>query len=395
MKKDVTADYSHASNWLFPQVARLAPDDDEIIAARKNIYNILTHPHKTKPMGLAFSGGKDSLLLALLTHEVCQQHGLPQPPLISSLTGYEKNQGREMCTIIDAVSSKFDVRVYRPSLLFNYSVIVLGVGVQPLNSHRFRDCQRMWKQGSTPRMCLLTGVRCDESKNRKTVYKNTPRDTIVMQDTHQWRATPLLDVSTATCWDYLRRHVDAIGVDYGFLRAWYDVAGSGRDGCWCCHFATPSEGTPFEQDIRRLARYWGKWYLDNRQHMNHEPHFPGRRRPRATLKYKRIIYQQVLELEQKHGVKYITPKHDALIREIWNWQAPRLTMGDDCEDDPYNHLSQKLWLKDEADYMAHEAINPQLIRSLFEPKTRGQGMKYKMVNLAFEYKDGQKIICEN
>ena len=384
--EDIKTIYKRADNWLFPEVALLTPNPDEITTAKKAILKLLTD----KPDAcLSFSSGKDSLLLALLTFEVCNENELPLPTLQTSLTGYEVGGGFYHHTILDCVGKYFDIDAYMPPPFRRYSVQVLGVGAQPLNSFHFRDCLTHWKIRTQPRVpFLLVGVRRDESAKRNNDYKDA--DPFCWLETRggYFRGVPLVNVSNVTLWDYLKRNVYKLGVSIDFVLNWYQ--NKDRDGCWCCRFSK-NKITPFQCEINRLARKWGKWYLDNRQHMNHEPHCK-RRRPVATLKYKKIIYNEVRDLEEKYNVKAIQPLSDDLIKEVWNFQECYLNGDDDNEDNPFNRVNKKLFLTHKDDYK-DKALRPDLFKIVFESNPRASfGLSFVCRQKAFEYRNGKKIV---
>ena len=384
--EDIKTIYKRADNWLFPEVALLTPNPDEITTAKKAILKLLTD----KPDAcLSFSSGKDSLLLALLTFEVCNENGLPLPGLLTSLTGYEKNNGFYHNTILDAVGKTFNIDAYKPAPLARYSVRVLGVGVQPLNSARFKDCLKQWKILVLPQnIPMLTGVRLDESALRAKRYHDKTADQWFSNVCNNPTSAPCLNVSSVTCWDYLKRNVYKIGADIDFILDAYK--GWGRDGCWCCRW-NRDPLTPFQEEINRLARKWGRWYLDNRSYLNTFPN--PKRRPRATLKYKKIIYNEVRDLEEKHNVKAIQPLSDDLIKECWNFQECYLNGDDDNENNPFNRLSLKLFFEYKDDYIKNKALRPDLFNVVFQPNKRTPcGFSYIHNQKAFEYRNGKKIV---
>ena len=343
-----------------------APNFDEIKTAKRAILQALREKEGQK-IEILFSGGKDSLLVALLTAEVIQENNLTDADVSihTDLTGYEQNGGRYEREILKSVGSVFDVEAFAPPPLRRYSVQVLGLGLQPLNSYHFRDCTTKWKNRLAPKSGLyFSGVRKDESRKRKIDYKDTspfkwfPKQSIIT-------LAPCVDVTTSTTWAYLKANVYKIGVDIGFVLDAYST--EARHGCWCCFWRDKNALPPFERDVNRLARYWGKWYLENRSHLNRPPYRPKPQRPRATLKYKRIIYDQVRELEDRYNVKYIKPLSDKLIKEIWNLQETYLTLGPDNELDPWNVIFFNDFVKVKDDYLNNYALDPSLYNVCFEP----------------------------
>ena len=381
-------DEPEKDSYLF-DILKTDPRDaaDQIKVAKAAILKALTED-ETRPIEVLFSGGKDSLLVALLTHEVITENKIETPvKLHTDLTGYERNFGRYEKTILDAVGGVFDVDVFAPPPLFAYSVEVLGFGVQPLNSYHFRDCTKKWKTRVAPQNgFFFSGVRRAESRKRGLDYKFTVAD--------QWFdklglrcLAPCVGVNNDVLWDYLRENVHKIGVDIGFVLDAYST--DVRHGCWCCFFGKDDNLPPFEREIKRLARYWGRWYLDNRAQYYKPPYREKNTRPRATLKYKKIIYDQVLDLQEKFGVDYIKPISKRLIREIWNLQETYLTRGDDDDLDPWNKISYKLFLTVQDDYIQNHALDADLVKSCFEVGYRGKQRLLQRVPL-YQYRGGVK-----
>ena len=370
----------------------LHPYDEEGIATAKKAILSAFREDESRPIEILFSGGKDSLLVALLTWEVIQENKLSVPVKIhTDLTGYERNGGEYEKNILDSVSSCFNIDVFTPPPLQRYSVRVLGSGVQPLNSFHFRDCTKNWKTRLTPRGgFFFSGVRRAESRKRALMYKDT--------SPFQWfkkeinTLAPCVHVGEFTTWEYLRRNVYKIGVDINYVLDAY--ASDCRHGCWCCHFGKEDNLPPFEREIKRLARYWGRWYLDNRAERWRPPFREKKERPRATLKYKKIIYNQVQELQAKYNVRYIRPVCDSLIKEYWNFQEHYLTMGEDDERDPWNKILYKEFEKVKEEYIEKWALRPDLIRACYEPGVRPGTIRLKQKEKFCEYRNGIKTLFD-
>ena len=376
------------TNYLLPEVFIASPAEqaEQIKTAKAAILKALTED-EGRPIEILFSGGKDSLLVALLTHEVMTENKIATPVKIHcDLTGYERNGGRYERDILAAVSGALDVDVFAPPPIFAYSVEVLGFGVQPLNSFHFRDCTKKWKTRVAPsRGWFFSGVRRGESRKRSIDYKDTIPD--------QWYKklglkclAPCVAVDNDTLWAYLKDNVYKIGVDINYVLDAY--ASDVRHGCWPCFFGKDDNLPPFEREIKRLARYWGRWYLDNRQHLYKPPYREKNTRPRATLKYKKLIYDQVAELEDKYNVHYVSDLSKRYIREIWHLQETYLTRGDDDDLDPWNRITYKSFCEVEDDYMTNHVQDRALVESCFESGARGRRLLHSVK--LFEYRGGER-----
>ena len=359
-------------NWLFPETMagfeinkvdafNEPADEREIDAARENIrQQFLKYPgFKCE---IAFSGGKDSLLTALLAFEVASDLGrVNDVHCLTTITGYESHNGETQKEVLRQISHKIPVEIRSPAPWRSYSVEVLGAGVQPLTLYGFKRCEQVWKgsaQGAKPGQFKFGGSRRYESITRYTNYK----ERTATQEIYPRSTTPILDVHTKTVWDYLERNLKTIGVDYDYLKN-VVYARTVRDGCWCCIASKPDEHTPLQQYIIDRSFYWWNWYQQNRRWLYEYFGLPF---PRATLKYKRIMFDEVIKAQERLGDVLLTPLHAGIIHDLWKWQETyREYKTDDFEGDWTNKITVTKLKEKYNDYI-QKALYPKLWEKAFK-----------------------------
>ena len=394
-------------NWLFPEVREgvqglvkvnkfdaMPGDMNEIKEAREAIKTIISK-YPDHRVHVAFSGGKDSLLLSLLTFQAASELNRLEDVYAQTVqTGYESFGGFNQKEICKQTSSALPVKVVKVAPCRSYAVEVLGYGMQPLTVPTFKKCEQTWKHtgdGSPKGVVKLVGSRKFESEQRFAHYKEFTPLTAV----HSRSFCPIVNVHTSTVWKYLEEAVQDIGVDFHFLKDEV-YAQKGRDGCWCCPVSKPWEKTPIQNYIQERALVWWDWIKKYRIWIYEKElpeGFPKLKGLRYTLKYKRQMFDELKEAEIRFGEEgnYLTPIKEAYIRECWNWQENYFEYNTDDYEGDYGHKITGAKIIDKFEDYLPKALFPQLIKAAFRPskiKFNRLGLSIRNHFEAGAYKNG-------
>jgi DNA sulfur modification protein DndC len=239
------------------------------------------------PLAVAYSGGKDSSVLAnlALTAAVSERMqgrcallvithadvGAVENPEIRSLVREELARMRRF---VGAKGLDLQIRVAQPPQFDSFAVRVIGGRALPAFPDSRRDCTSSWKREPSERVLrqlaqelrragwrepvLMTGVRRDESTVRAGSIKRRGEQAARLWTDQEGRLrlSPLLDWSTDDVWGYLglcrQGAIEAYSDFDDVLRVYQDAGGSScvvvadaemerhakpcasRFGCWAC-----------------------------------------------------------------------------------------------------------------------------------------------------------------
>lgn len=179
---------------------------------------------------LAFSGGKDSIVLATLA----QMAGVP----------HALHYG---VTTVDPPELVSFIRKYYPEAVFHRPErsmfrLIVDKGIPPTRKRRF--CCEFLKEYIGTGEVVLTGIRWEESpKRRKRLMVHT-----CLKNASKTYVNPIIDWTSENIWEFIRVH----GLSYCSL---YDE-GYKRIGCIMCPLASQKRR---ERDAERFPRYYNAY----------------------------------------------------------------------------------------------------------------------------------------
>jgi len=301
---------------------------------------------------LTYSGGKDSTATAVLTMEWWKRRGKPvEIHVVYADTGLEiptlHTQALRFLQAVKGLYPEIGVHIAKPHPEESFWVQLIGKGYPPPHN-RFRWCTRRLKiapmdrlvQSLPGRKAILTGVRLGESDARDTrLLLSCSRggecgQGVLFQEAKRLNAlyvAPIAFWRECWVWDYLNFVAPSLGYPTGALEEIY----GGRDtrfGCWTCTVVRRDKamaralenGHAHLRPLYEFREWLWSWTRDPETRVKRKDGKPGRLSLEARLE----IYRRLKEVEERLGVKLVTPEEEALIREFW---GPNGTMEDTGE----------------------------------------------------------------
>lgn len=332
---------------------------------------------QTYPWIVAFSGGKDSTLVAHLVFDIL----LELPPslrrrqvfFVSNDTLVEsplvvKHMRDTLDSILNAAGIfklPVDGQVTTPKLTETFWTLLIGKGY-PSPNRNMRWCTDRLKIQPTSRFILDTaaangaaiiilGVRKDESSTRKASIEShqnlegsnlTPHGSLPNAFVYR----PIADLSTDEVWEFLASHNPPWGGSHdGLIKLYREAAGgecpivlsqeeapgcgtnSSRFGCWTCTVVNKDKSlqgfvdvgkTEFQPllefrdwlvEIRNLPQYRQVERRNGTVTVKNGKHIPGP----FTVEARQMILKRLLAVQAQFGSELISQDEIDLIKQIW------------------------------------------------------------------------------
>jgi len=213
---------------------------------------------------LAYSGGKDSTVLAILFYKWLMLRNIKGLNVvllhndtlseINPMEMWARHFMNEYSKRLSLIGNNVEIRIIVPDAIdtFYWRVFVRGY---PAPTYNFRWCVNLLKMKPAKRSLhdddavLLTGIRESESSTRAGIVKRSygscplgPSKCLAyylqINESNITKISPLRDWQTADVFEYLRHEKD---FDVSELLRLYDCDGA-RFGCWHCTLATVQWG---------------------------------------------------------------------------------------------------------------------------------------------------------
>lgn len=322
--------------------------EDKVKESKRLIHRVI---RERENVGLAFSGGKDSTTLLLLTLEVLEETE-GQVHVIHTDTMVENPQVRqhadrfleELRAYVETKGLDVHIHIARPPETKTYWVSLIGKGYPPPN-FAFRWCQKNLKIEPANRLMkeldidtVLVGLRRGESVARKNSIKKNYRGHTATKEKRNMVA-PLLDWDADDIWEFLTSYEcewtdlmrvyelyrEASGECPVFAQGDAKACGA-RFGCWVCTLASdlPELKNAGMWDKRLLMlldfRNWLKEYgnrKENRTGRRRSGKELGEGKGQLTLKARQEILRGLFLLQERTGMELIRDWEIELIKKEW------------------------------------------------------------------------------
>lgn len=341
---------------------------EKIALIKERIRQRYEDPTNDRPWIVAFSGGKDSSLVAHLVFEalasvrptrrtrpvyVLSSDTLVETPTISA---FVINQLEAIKTGAQDLELPIKTHLVRPELHETFWVRLIGFGY-PAPNRTFRWCTErlkikpsnafiMSQIESSGEVLILLGSRVDESTTRARSIKKHERDGAgsinphgTLKNAFVW--APIRDLTTEEVWEYLALTPPPWGGTHRQLQNLYKQANSGecplvmdestkpcgnsRFGCWTCTVVDRDKS--IEGFIGSgLSEYEGMaafrdWLIELRDDPE-EYREPVRRNGRfgngpLKMPVREEVLRRLLGLQEELGDQLISPEEVAQIRQVW------------------------------------------------------------------------------
>jgi DNA sulfur modification protein DndC len=290
---------------------------------------------------LTYSGGKDSTATVVLTLEWWKRRGKPvEVHVVYADTGLEiPTLHAQALGFLEAVKSlhpEVGIHIAKPRPEESFWVQLIGKGYPPPHN-RFRWCTKRLKIAPMDRLvqslpgkkAILTGVRFGESDARDSrLLLSCSRggecgQGVMFEEAKRLNAlyvAPIAFWRECFVWDYLNFEAPLFGYPTKALEEIY----GGRDtrfGCWTCTVVRRDKamaralenGHAHLRPLYEFREWLWSWTRDPKTRVKRKDGNPGR----LTLEARREVYRRLKEVEERVGVKLMTPEEEALIRGFW------------------------------------------------------------------------------
>ena len=310
---------------------------------------------------VAFSGGKDSTTLLILTTEFLLKTGareiqvdvlyadtrLEIPPLYQSAIA--------VLAYLGAIAERrrLSVRIHHVAspLTESFWTLLLGRGY-PVPGPRFRWCTDRLKVKPMTRKLkelssdshepvLLVAVRRGESSARDGRLNVTCGrggecgQGALVQFGRMTTSLPILKWPTCKVWDFLAVQAPEWGWPTQALCGLYGFDERVRFGCWVCTLvkedraiaAAIESGNGNVNELRELAAFREKLVARSRDIRNRVQR-PDGRPGKLTLAARERLFSELLELQAKVGLALISPAESTYIRALWRQEKAQAKGGE-------------------------------------------------------------------
>lgn len=342
----------------------LAADVEAILARLVMRYEDTTD---SRPWIIAFSGGKDSTLVAHLAFEALTRvrpsrrvrpvHLLSSDTLVETpaISSFVAMQLQQIQGAAKARSLPVTTHLVRPELHETFWVRLIGYGY-PAPNRTFRWCTERLKikpsnafilqqVEAAGEVLILLGSRMDESATRARSIRKHESDgnDINLHSTlkNAWVWAPIRDLSTEDVWEYLALTPAPWGGKHRQLQNLYKEANSGecaivldetskpcgnsRFGCWTCTVVDRDKSIEGFIGSGR-AEYSGMahmrdWLIELRDDPE-QYREPVRRNGRVgngplKMRVRSDVLERLLGLQAALGEELISPEEVSLIKQVW------------------------------------------------------------------------------
>lgn len=342
----------------------LAAEVEAIIAGLVLRYE---DPADARPWILAFSGGKDSTLVAHLVFEaltrvrpsrrvrpvhLLSSDTLVETPAISSFVSMQLEQIHGAAV---ARGLPVTTHLVKPELHETFWVRLIGYGY-PAPNRTFRWCTERLKikpsnafilqqVEAAGEVLILLGSRIAESATRaRSIRKHESDGNVINPHStlrNAWVWAPIRDLTTEEVWEFLALTPAPWGGRHRQLQNLYKEANSGecaivldettkpcgnsRFGCWTCTVVDRDKSIEGFIGSGR-SEYSGMaemrdWLIELRDNPS-EYREPVRRNGRVgngplTLTVRQQVLDRLLSLQEQLGEQLISPQEVSLIKQVW------------------------------------------------------------------------------
>jgi DNA sulfur modification protein DndC len=293
---------------------------------------------------VTYSGGKDSTLLAVLAVEIAQRRLWWSPKavhVVYSDTLQEIPQMHDVAMKFLAHIRELNhsgvpvtAHVVHPDWSQTFWVLVLGKGY-PVPHRRFWWCterlkvnpvKKVLKELGEDDVAILTGVRFGESSRRDGKMKRAAPYCIGQGECGQsleyhGALAPIAHWRTCHVWDFLALYAPAWGwPTMDVVRLYGDAPV--RFGCWTCTLVEKDRALEAVMAkgnagyLQELARF-RKRLMDISNDPSMRVQRPDGKPGKLKAEVRRVLLDELLELQAKAGIQLIRPEEIRIIQELW------------------------------------------------------------------------------
>jgi len=304
---------------------------------RDTIFSLKKFLAEEKPQKVivAYSGGKDSTVLLLITALVLSEITLPltivtvdtlvENPLISQhIRNFLEKFRKKTKNLFPC-----EIKTLKPDLNFSFWVCLIGKGY-PLPTPWFRWCQNHLKIKPTRRFLsslrektiFLTGHRMEESVERKrTLRRNgVGKNQLYFSFNQTKQHIPLIHWKETDIWKFLSlcNQKEVINL--------YNSADGSRFGCWVCTLVRKDKTLKSysrQSSLFKKLLYFKEWMKEyasktwNRSGFNRNGKFLGPGKGYLTLQARREILKKLTMLQDEVKINLISQSEIKLIKKHW------------------------------------------------------------------------------
>jgi DNA sulfur modification protein DndC len=302
---------------------------------------------------LAFSGGKDSTTVLVLTVEFLRQKrptGVSLEILyadtlleIPPMARHAERMLAHAEALAEAEGLPLRVQCLRPPLDQTFWVLVLGKGY-PVPSFRFRWCtdrlkvrpmRRVAEQGD-PNAVMLVGVREGESavrdgRLRQACGRGECGLAAVGKAGPFPAVSPIREWRSCDVWDFLVFRAPGWGWPTAGLWRLYGEDEAVRYGCWLCPLVRKDQALPAamkaaedgeREALAALAAFRERLLAISRDPGSRLPR-PDGRLGRLRREVRELLLEELRDLERRTGLSLVSQEEEARIRQIWGEEMRR------------------------------------------------------------------------
>jgi DNA sulfur modification protein DndC len=306
---------------------------------------------------IMYSGGKDSSAVVCLAFELLRSGLAPNTRvrIVYSDTGMEipvlRARALQFLGYVRQQAKRLQLpircHIRTPNVRNGFWYLLLAKGYPPPHQ-RFRWCTRRLKiepvrdlvvrRKKPSRTCVLTGVRFNESRNRNaSLHASCRRGGECGQGLWFWQRkglnvsylAPIVGWSACDVWDFLMLVMSEKGWPTRELFELYLNGQSLRFGCWMCTVVRQDRTVSrlLEDGRNQVLAPLLKYRNMVQENTSAKLHPESRIRRsdgalgRLTLRTRKKLYQQLLEIQDKTKLQLITQAERRAIRSFWRKHA--------------------------------------------------------------------------
>jgi len=300
---------------------------------------------------IAYSGGKDSTLVAIIVIELLQRGVFPDSMRVEIVYGDTLVEIPPMLTFADkflgrvkriAEEENLSIQVYKtiPPIWHRYWFLVIGKGYPPPHN-RFRWCTdrlkilptaRLIKERKNENTVILTGVRFGESDARTGRLRNSACTNdnecgmgLWIEKSSQmgtYFVAPIAHWRTCKVWDFHYFVAPQLGWPTMELGCLYGSDDNTRFGCWTCTLIREDKALAAVTEHKEWSHFKSLGHL--REILQTEARRPENRlqRPngypgRLRISYRKALLDRLRKLEKEVRTELITEDEIDAIHAYW------------------------------------------------------------------------------